>query len=170
MIIRVALFFFSCIHAILCLRYFPSPRVVAATRHSTRLFKRVYHNDDGSFDVDSAPKLSFNENFYRVLEVDSNCSQKDLKKSFLKMIFTYHPDRISRGSSWYENQPINRSIMSTCVPSCWADDHLLATSQFYSLFQRWPRLRGVKGLTYSTDDGTWTVPAAMLYSMETIQR
>jgi len=99
MIIRVALFFFSCIHAILCLRCFPSPRVVAATRHSTRLFKRVYHNDDGSFDVDSAPKLSFNENFYRVLEVDSNCSQKDLKKSFLKMIFTYHPDRISRGSS-----------------------------------------------------------------------
>jgi hypothetical protein len=99
MIIRVALFFISCIHAILCLRCFPSPRVVAATRHSSRLFKRVYHNDDGSFDVDSAPKLSFNENFYRVLEVDSNCSQKDLKKSFLKMIFTYHPDRISRGSS-----------------------------------------------------------------------
>lgn len=102
MIIRVVLFFICCVHAILCLRYFPSPRGIAATRlrHSTtRLFKRVYHNDDGSFDVDSAPKLSFNENFYRVLEVDSNCSQKDLKKSFLKMIFTYHPDRISRGSS-----------------------------------------------------------------------
>ena len=97
MIIRVVLFFICSVHAILCLRCFPSPS--ALNRHSTRLFKRVYHNDDGSFDVDSAPKLSFNENFYRVLEVDSNCSQKDLKKSFLKMIFTYHPDRISRGSS-----------------------------------------------------------------------
>lgn len=60
----------------------------------TRLFRKVYHNDDGTFDITTAPKLNFNENYYRVLEVDSNCDQKVLKKQFLKMIFKYHPDRI----------------------------------------------------------------------------
>ena len=63
---------------------------------SFRLYKKVYHNDDGTFDITSAPKLDFNENYYRVLEVDSNANQKSIKKSFLKMIFKYHPDRIGR--------------------------------------------------------------------------
>jgi len=97
MIIRAVLLLIYSVHSILCLKCITSPHINGAIRLCTRLFKRIYHNDDGTFDIDSAPKLSFNENFYRVLEVDSNCSQKDLKKSFLKMIFTYHPDRISRG-------------------------------------------------------------------------
>jgi len=59
-----------------------------------RLYKKIYHNDDGSWDPFSAPKLDFNENYYKVLEVDSDSSDAQIKKQFLKMIFKYHPDRV----------------------------------------------------------------------------
>jgi curved DNA-binding protein CbpA len=93
----------SCMHAVLAFNGMYRGSFIGQPQQSTtRLFRRVYHNDDGTFDITSAPKLDFNENYYRVLEVDSNCSQKDLKKAFLKMIFAHHPDRIGRDNEDYE--------------------------------------------------------------------
>lgn len=40
--------------------------------------------------------LDFNENYYRLLGVDSNAPAKAIKKQFLKQIFTYHPDRVGK--------------------------------------------------------------------------
>lgn len=44
---------------------FKSPPIRSPKISHTRLFRKIYHNDDGTFDVTTAPKLDFNENYYR---------------------------------------------------------------------------------------------------------
>lgn len=38
------------------------------------------------------PKLNFNEDYYKVLEVKEGCSAAELKKAYYKLVFKYHPD------------------------------------------------------------------------------
>ena len=45
-----------------------------------------------NWDTTSAPKLDFNEDFYKVLEVESSIDKKDLKRAYYKIVFKYHPD------------------------------------------------------------------------------
>jgi curved DNA-binding protein CbpA len=114
---------------------FKSPRIqLKQTIHSqegsqTKLFRKIYHNDDGTFDVTTAPKLDFNENYYRVLEVDSNCAQKTLKKQFLKMIFKYHPDRIPLDDPDTELKLVRnqQTMVINCAYKGLKDDELRAT-------------------------------------------
>lgn len=61
-------------------------------------FSRVSHShifrlhcDGGS----SIPKLDFNEDYYTVLEVNSDINEQDLKKSYYKLVFKFHPDNKS---------------------------------------------------------------------------
>ena len=46
-----------------------------------------------NWDPKEAQKLSFHEDYYSVLEVSPDCSQQELKKSYLKLVFKYHPDK-----------------------------------------------------------------------------
>eukprot|EP00596_Hydrurales_sp_CCMP1899_P010652 CAMPEP_0119039090 /NCGR_PEP_ID=MMETSP1177-20130426/8399_1 /TAXON_ID=2985 /ORGANISM="Ochromonas sp, Strain CCMP1899" /LENGTH=331 /DNA_ID=CAMNT_0007002527 /DNA_START=347 /DNA_END=1342 /DNA_ORIENTATION=- len=46
-----------------------------------------------SWDEKSAPKLDFDEDYYKVLEVDSKIDYKELKKAYYSIVFIYHPDR-----------------------------------------------------------------------------
>ena len=46
-----------------------------------------------TWDIKSAPKLDFDEDYYSVLEVDSKIAAKDLKKAYYSIVFIYHPDR-----------------------------------------------------------------------------
>lgn len=48
-----------------------------------------------TWDIKSAPKLDFDEDYYSVLEVDSKIVPKDLKKAYYSIVFIYHPDRKS---------------------------------------------------------------------------
>lgn len=50
---------------------------------------------DMTWDIKSAPKLDFDEDYYSVLEVDSKILPKDLKKAYYSIVFVYHPDRKS---------------------------------------------------------------------------
>lgn len=42
--------------------------------------------------MESAPKLDFNEDLYKVLEVDPSVDSNMLKKAYHKIVFKYHPD------------------------------------------------------------------------------
>lgn len=44
-----------------------------------------------TWDIKSAPKLDFDEDYYKVLEVDSKIDYKDLKKAYYSIVFIYHP-------------------------------------------------------------------------------
>lgn len=46
-----------------------------------------------TWDIKSAPKLDFDEDYYSVLEVDPKIAAKDLKKAYYSIVFIYHPDR-----------------------------------------------------------------------------
>lgn len=48
--------------------------------------------DDFKWDPKKYPKLDFNENYYRVLEVDESADPNTIKKSYYKIVFKYHPD------------------------------------------------------------------------------
>lgn len=48
---------------------------------------------DMNWNPRAAPKLDFNEDFYSVLEVKPDASAQDLKKSYYRLVFDYHPDR-----------------------------------------------------------------------------
>lgn len=52
---------------------------------STKLYSK---DADKSLDWDPrmAPKLDFNEDYYKVLEVDPSCDEKHLKKGYYKMV------------------------------------------------------------------------------------
>ena len=50
---------------------------------------------DMTWDIKSAPKLDFDEDYYSVLEVDSKILPKELKKAYYSIVFVYHPDRKS---------------------------------------------------------------------------
>ena len=82
--------------AVIILISYSSFTAASHRSHSTRLYRKIYHNDDGSFDIASAPMLDFNENYYRVLGVDSNASPSVIKKQFLKQIFAFHPDKVKK--------------------------------------------------------------------------
>ena len=58
-------------------------------RHRHRLCSAM---DEMDWDPKSAPKLDFDEDFYKVLEVPRDIEQKDLKRAYYKMVFKYHPD------------------------------------------------------------------------------
>lgn len=42
---------------------------------------------------EGAPKLDTNECYYKVLEVQASCSQRDIKEAFWKLLTLYHPDK-----------------------------------------------------------------------------
>ena len=56
-------------------------------------FKDLNATDVMTWDIKSAPKLDFDEDYYSVLEVDSKIAVKDLKKAYYSIVFIYHPDR-----------------------------------------------------------------------------
>ena len=51
-----------------------------------------FSQQDMKWDSKSAPKLDFNEDFYKVLEVSKTATPEELKKSYYKLVFRYHPD------------------------------------------------------------------------------
>jgi DnaJ domain len=61
-----------------------------------------------TWDIKSAPKLDFDEDYYSVLEVDSKIVPKDLKKAYYSIVFIYHPDRKSEVA---EKELANKQMM-----------------------------------------------------------
>ena len=55
--------------------------------------KDLNATDVMTWDIKSAPKLDFDEDYYSVLEVDSKIAVKGLKKAYYSIVFIYHPDR-----------------------------------------------------------------------------
>jgi hypothetical protein len=47
---------------------------------------------DKEWDPKLYPKLDFNEDYYKVLEVDPSADQATIKKAYLKIVLKYHPD------------------------------------------------------------------------------
>lgn len=61
-----------------------------------------------TWDIKSAPKLDFDEDYYSVLEVDSKIVPKDLKKAYYSIVFIYHPDRKSEAA---DKELANKQMM-----------------------------------------------------------
>lgn len=57
-----------------------------SNKKKLKYFERLNNN------AEKQPKLDFNEDYYSVLEVNPNADSKDLKKAYLKLVFSYHPD------------------------------------------------------------------------------
>ena len=70
--------------------------------------KNLNATDLMTWDVKSAPKLDFDEDYYKVLEVDSNIAGKELKKAYYSIVFIYHPDR---KSDVLEKELANKQMM-----------------------------------------------------------
>ena len=64
------------------------------------IYKNNYHtssyhvtsSDHMKWDPKSAPKLDFNEDYYKVIEIDPTCTQQELKRAYYKIVFKFHPD------------------------------------------------------------------------------
>jgi len=77
------------------------------SRLNTRLFC-ANENEQGYWDPLSAPKLDFNECYYKVLETDPNVGVKELKKAYYKVVFKYHPDNKETNA---EKELCNKQMM-----------------------------------------------------------
>jgi DnaJ domain len=66
-----------------------------ASENRNGVGKDVNVTAEMTWDIKSAPKLDFDEDYYSVLEVDSKIVPKDLKKAYYSIVFIYHPDRKS---------------------------------------------------------------------------
>ena len=49
--------------------------------------------EDMNWDSKAAPKLDFNEDYYRVVEGDPGDTPQELKRAYYKTVFKYHPDK-----------------------------------------------------------------------------
>ena len=50
-------------------------------------------SDEFNWDPKAFPKGDFEEDYYSVLEVNAGASFKEIKKSYYRIVFLYHPDR-----------------------------------------------------------------------------
>jgi len=50
-------------------------------------------SDEFHWDPKAFPKGDFDEDYYSVLEVDASASFKEIKKSYYRIVFLFHPDR-----------------------------------------------------------------------------
>ena len=62
-------------------------------RIRSKIFENVLDDPDIYTDFTKYPKLDYDEDYYSVLEVNATVNPKDLKKSYYKIVFQYHPDR-----------------------------------------------------------------------------
>ena len=70
-------------------------RTYSTSENQNSVGKDVNVTAEMTWDIKSAPKLDFDEDYYSVLEVDSKIVPKDLKKAYYSIVFIYHPDRKS---------------------------------------------------------------------------
>lgn len=54
---------------------------------------RGISSDEFNWDPKAFPKGDFEEDYYSVLEVNAGASFKEIKKSYYRIVFLYHPDR-----------------------------------------------------------------------------
>lgn len=80
----------------------------STTEKQSSAEKDLNATDLMSWDIKSAPKLDFDEDYYNVLEVDSNIAGKELKKAYYSIVFIYHPDRKSEVA---EKELANKQMM-----------------------------------------------------------
>lgn len=86
----------------------------ALQRRSNRLLR--YHNilseknesGDPKWNPKNHPKLDPLEDYYKVLEVNPDCTEKELKRAYYKLVIKYHPDN---KSSQTEKELANYQMM-----------------------------------------------------------